>query len=235
MRTYLMRFLVTALIISLVSAPHAMAENKPPIDDLLADTAERLEETETMDFVLELEGTIFVDGAETIELSSAEGVMQRPNRVDVTFTAVVLDRQQISIRMINIGDDSWITDIVTGQWVPSPPEFGYNPSVLYDDEHGFGPVMSRMNDPEIVGSDEINDRDAWHISATADGEIIQKMTSNTMQGSELSLDVWVDKETNDILQIDISEPTDEGIEDPATMTLKLSNHDKDVTIEQPTD
>src|SRR5699024_6963155 len=140
MRTYLMRFLVTALIISLVSAPHAMAEDEPPIDDLLADTAERLEETETMDFVLELEGTIFVDGAETIELSSAEGVMQRPNRVDVTFTAVVLDRQQISIRMINIGDDSWITDIVTGQWVPSPPEFGYNHSVLSDDEHDFGPL-----------------------------------------------------------------------------------------------
>lgn len=235
MRTFLLKFLVSALIIVLVSAPNAMAQDDPAIEDVLADTAERLEETETMEFVMELEGTTYVDGAETIQLLGAEGVMQRPDRVDVTFTAIVLDRQQISIRMINIGDDSWITDIVTGQWVPSPPEFGYNPSILYDEEFGLGPVMSRMNDPEISGTDEIDGRDAWHITATADGDIIKAMTSDTMRGSEHALDIWVDQETNDILQISITEPTDEDLEDPATLTLKLSEHDEDVTIEQPTD
>lgn len=235
MRKYLLNFMVTALIITLIAAPNAMAQDDPAVEDLLADTAERLDETETMEFVMELEGTTYVDGAETIQLLSAEGVMQRPDRVDVTFTAVVLDRQQISIRMINIGDDSWITDIVTGQWVPSPPEFGYNPSILYDEELGLGPVMSRMNNPEISGSEEIDDRDAWHISATADGDIIKAMTSDTLRGSEHTLDIWIDQETNDILQISIAEPTDEDLEDPATLTLKLSEHDEDVTIEQPTD
>lgn len=233
MRKRLFNLLFTALVVLAVAVPPAFAQDEPGIDDLIADTAARLDETDSMSFEMELEGTMFVDDAESIQLKSAEGIMQRPDRVDVTFTAIVLGSQQISIRMKSIGDESWITDIVTGFWVPSPPEFGYNPSVLYDDEDGLGPVMERMNDPEIVGSEEIDGRDAWHVSATADGEIIATMTSGTMEGSIMSLDIWIDKETNDILQISISEPTDEDIEDPTTLTLKLSDHGKEVTIEPP--
>lgn len=235
MRKHLFNILFSALIIASVAVPTALAQDDPSVEDVLAAATERLNETETMDFVMELEGTTYVDAAETIQLLSAEGTMQRPDRVDVTFTAIVLGRQQISIRMINIGDDSWITDIVTGKWVTSPPEFGYNPSILYDEEDGLGPVMERMNEPEIAGSEEIDGKDAWHITATADGEIIKVMTSDTLRGSEHTLDIWVDKETNDILQISIAEPTDEDLEDPATLTLKLSEHDKDVTIEPPTE
>lgn len=235
MRKRLINFILTALIVSSISLPAALAQDEPVVEDLLADSAQRLQETETMSFEMELEGTTYVDDAGTIQLLSADGVMQRPDRVDVTFTAVVLGRQQISIRMINIGDEAWITDIVTGQWVPSPPEFGYNPSILYDDVHGLGPVMERMNDPEVAGSEEIDGRDAWHVTATAEGEIISVMTSGTMRGSEQTLDIWIDKETHDILQIRISEPTDEDLEDPATLTLKLSEHDEDMNIEQPTD
>ncbi len=232
MRTLLKIFLTLTAVFALV-APTAMAQDEPDVNELLDTSAERLAETETMSFKMELEGTTYVDAANTIQLLGAEGVMQRPDRVDVTFTAEVLGSQQISIRMINIGEDSWITDIVTGKWVSSPPEFGYNPSVLFSDEDGLGPVMGRMNDPQIAGSEEIDGKDAWHVTATVDGEVSSAMTSGTMKGSVQSLDVWIDKETNDILQIRIGEPTDEDIEDPATWTLKLADHDEDVKIEQP--
>lgn len=225
--------LILAIVLS-VSVQHVFADD-PSVDDVLNGAAERLVETESMTFVMELDGTTYVDDAETIQLIGAEGVMQRPDRVDVTFTAVFLGGPQISIRMITIGEEAWITDIVTGKWVSSPPEFGYNPAVLYDDEYGLGPVMSRMNDPEIAGSEEIDGTDAWHIVATVDGEVTEAMTSGTMRGTVQSLDIWIDKETNDILQIRIGEPLDEDLEDPATWTLILSNHDQDVTIEQPAD
>lgn len=233
MRKRLFNLLFTALMVVAVSTPAAFAADDPNVDDVLSDAATRLDETESMSFVMEIEGTTYVDEAKTIQLKSAEGVMQRPDRVDVTFTAIVLGSQQISIRMKSVGDESWITDIVTGRWVSSPPEFGYNPSILYDDEHGLGPVMSRMEDPEIVGSEEIDGRDAWHIQAKADGETISIMTSGAMRGSVHDLDIWIDKETNDILQVRISEPTDEDLEDPAKLTLTLSDHDKEVTIEPP--
>lgn len=233
MRNRILNLLLSLLVVGSISAPAVLAEDTPNVYDVLTNAADRLADTDNMEFTMALEGTTYVDELKTIQLLGAEGVMQRPDKVDVTFTAMVLGRQQISIRMINIGDDSWITDILTGQWVTSPPEFGYNPSILFSDEQGLGPVIGRMNDPEIVGSEKINDRDTWYISATADGDVTEAMTSGTMRGSVQKLELWIDKETNDILQIRISEPTDEDLEDPATWTLTLSEHDKDVTIEQP--
>lgn len=227
--------LTLAFLIATVSLPAMVAAQDTEVGSILDSAAETINETESMAFVMKLEGTTYVDADENIQLIGAEGVMQRPDRADVIFTAEFMGMQQISIRMITIGEDSWITDIVTGQWVPSPPEFGYNPSVLYDDEHGLGPVMSRMNDPEVAGSEEIDGKDAWHIVATVDGEVTELMTAGTMRGSVQSLELWIDKETNDILQIRISEPEDEDLEDPATWTLILTDHNEEVNIEQPGD
>ncbi len=226
---------LTILMLTLITAvaPLAIAAADPKVEDVLADAAAHLEDSETMAFTMELEGTTYVDEANTIQLLGAEGIMQRPDKVDVTFTALVLGRQQISIRMITIGEEAWITDIVTGKWVTSPPEFGYNPAILYDEKLGLGPVMSRMDEPELEGSEEIEDRDAWHITATVDGEVTSAMTSGTMRGSTQDLDLWIDKETNDILRIRIAEPTDEDLEDPAVWTLTLFDHDKDVKIDRP--
>lgn len=232
--------LTTTILVIMITAlagftPMTSFAQDPAIDEILSGAADRLEETESMAFTMELEGTTYVDGAETIKLEGAEGTMQRPDRVDVTFTAEVLGSQQISIRMITIGEDAWITDIVTGKWVSSPPEFGYNPSVLYDAEDGLGPLMDQMSDPTLEDSEEIDGRDTWHVSSTVDGDAISAMTSGTMRGNAQSVDLWIDKETNDILRIKIAEPTDEDLEDPATWTLTLSKHDEDVSIEDPTE
>lgn len=231
----MIRYLVTLIstIIAVGLLPIQALAQDPKVEDVLSAASTRLTEVETMAFTMELEGTTYVDEADTIQLLNAEGVMQRPDKVDVTFTALVLNTQQISIRMITIGDKAWITDIVTGKWVPSPPEFGYNPSILYDDRDGLGPVMSRMDDPQIEGSEEVDGKDAWHITATVDGEVTSAMTSGTMRGSRQELDLWIDKETNDILRIRIAEPTDEDLEDPAVWVLNLTDHNEDVKIEQP--
>ena len=211
----------------------ATADDEPVVEDILTAASAQLDATDSMSFKMEIEGTTYVDEAGTIQLLGAEGVMQRPDKVDVTFTALVLGVQQISIRMITIGEEAWITDIVTGKWVTSPPEFGYNPAILYDDTDGLGPVMSRMDSPEVVGTDEIDGRDAWHITATVDGTVTEKMTSGTMRGTKQTLELWIDKENNNILRIKIGEPTDEDLEDPATWTLTLSDHGKDMKIERP--
>ena len=226
---------LTLLTLFMVStmAPLSISAADPKVEDILTDAADRLEDSESMAFTMELEGTTYVDEANTIQLLGAEGIMQRPDRVDVTFTALVLGRQQISIRMITIGEEAWITDIVTGKWVTSPPEFGYNPAILYDDELGLGPVMSRMDDPKLEDSEKIDGHEAWHISATVDGEVTSAMTSGTMRGTTQDLDLWIDKKTNDILRIRIAEPVDEDIEDPAVWTLNLFDHNKDVKIDKP--
>ena len=41
---------------------------------------------------------------------------------DSDFQAEVLDRT-ISLQLITVGDKSWTTNILTGEWEPAPLEF----------------------------------------------------------------------------------------------------------------
>jgi outer membrane lipoprotein-sorting protein len=203
------------------------------VEEILENASQRLLDTETMAFRMSIDGSTYIDEAETLRLLNARGTMARPDRVDVEFQVEVIGTQRISIRMITIGDDSWTTDIVTGRWVVAQDEFGYNPAVLYDNQDGLGPVMGRMQDTEIVGTEEISNVEAYRIRGTVTDEVIEPLTAGTMDGSEITVELWVDGETWNIMRLTVAEPTDEGLDDPATWTMNLGEHDEQVTIERP--
>jgi hypothetical protein len=159
--------------------------------------------------------------------------MSRPDRVDVEFQIEVAGAPRVSIRMITVGDESWTTDIVTGRWVQAQEEFGYNPSVLYDNQNGLGPVMGRLSNPELIGVEEVGGGEAYHIRGMATEEVIDPMTMGTMKGSEIEINVWIDGDSWNLVKVTVAEPADEGFESPATWTLSLGDHDEQVTIEPP--
>ena len=204
-----------------------------PVSDILENSSQRLADTESVAFRMQVDGATYIDSARTLRLLNARGTMSRPDRVDVEFQIEVAGAPQVSIRMITIGEEAWTTDIVTGRWVEAQEEFGYDPSVLYDNQDGLGPVMGRILDPELIGIEEIDDHETYHIRGMATEEIIGPLTAGTMKGSEIEVNVWIDGETWNLVRVTVAEPTDEGIEDPATWTLGLGEHDEQVTIERP--
>lgn len=204
-----------------------------PVNEILANASTRLAETESIRFGMEIEGTTYIDDSRTLRLLNARGTMARPDRVDVEFQIEVAGAPRVSIRMITIGEDAWTTDIVTGRWVEAQEEFGYNPSVLYDNQDGLGPVMGKLSNPELIGIDDLDGVEAYHIRGTATQEIIDPLTSGTMNGDEIIVDVWIAGETWNLMKVTVAEPEDEGIDDPATWTLTLGDHDEQVTIERP--
>lgn len=208
-------------------------ENDVHVDEVLENASQRLLETETMAFRMSVDGSTYIDEAETLRLLNARGTMARPDRVDVEFQVEVIGTQRISIRMITIGEDSWTTDIVTGRWVVAQDEFGYNPAILYDNQDGLGPVMGRMQDPEIVGTEEVGNVETYRIRGTVSDDVIEPLTAGTMDGSEITVELWVDGANWNIMRLTVAEPTDEGLEDPATWTMNLGEHDEQVTIERP--
>lgn len=203
------------------------------VEDVLSNASERLADTSSMRFSMDIEGDTIIDPAGTMRLLNAKGTMARPDRVDVQFQIEVVGSQTVSIRMITIGPKAWTTDIVTGQWVTAPREFGYNPAVLYDNQNGLGPVIGNIENPELVGIDEVNDRQVYHVSGTSPSDVIDPMTANTMQGENIGIDLWIDGETWDLVRLQVKEPDDSGNENPATWTMNLSRHDEDVTIDPP--
>jgi hypothetical protein len=210
-----------------------LAEGDPDAATVLSKASTRLSEVNTLHFTLEIEGTTYIDESESIQLESAEGDLARPDKVATEFKVSLFGVGTVSIRMITIGESSWTTDLITGNWTDAPPEFGYNPSVLYDNQNGLGPVTGKMTRTKVAGSESIDDHDTWHITGVATGEIMEPLTAGTMAGDEIGVELWIDKETFDIHRVKVVEPRTDDKDDPATWTLNLSEFDEKVTIEAP--
>lgn len=227
------------VILGLISnAPAALAGDATPAaaDDaraILARASDRLADTQTVKFELEIDGDSWIDDNHTMRLIAANGDLARPDKVDVEFQVNLLGAQNVSIRMITIGDKSWTTDLLTGKWGPSPPEFGYNPAVLFDNQNGLGPVAGRLRAPTVESSEKVGGREAWKITGTVDETTIEPLTSGVIKGDEIAISLWVDKENDNILRIVLKEPEIEGKEHPATWTMTLTDHDSDIEIEAP--
>lgn len=202
---------------------------------ILADASARLAEVESLHFTLDIDGETFIDETQAIQLVSAEGDLARPDKVVVEFKISLFGASTVSIKMVTIGEDSWTTDLITGNWGDAPPEFGYNPSVLYDNQNGLGPVMGKVESPELHETEEVNDREAYRITGTVADDVIGPLTAGTMTGESVEIELWIDVETHDLLRVKVVEPESDDKEHPATWELNLSRFNEKVTIEPPID
>jgi lipoprotein LprG len=159
--------------------------------------------------------------------------MARPDRVDVEFQVHLFGAGTVTIKMVTIGDRSWTTNLLTGNWEDAPEEFGYNPSILYDNQNGLGPVMGKITEPTLVGTESVNGRDAYRIKGTATEDVMDPLTANTMEGDQIGIELWIDGETWNLLRVVLREPERGDDTDPATWTMNLTDHDQQVSIEPP--
>ena len=210
----------------------ATPELTPAPAVLLELASKRLAETQSVHFALDVQGETFIDTGRNIRLLSAEGDLQRPDRVRTAFQAEVMDRA-ISLQLITIGKQSWTTNILTGEWDNAPLEFAYQPDVLFSTQDGIGPVMGRVHNVERLEDEEIEGGSAYHLRATVDQSVVGPLTYYTITGSPVTVDLWIDQESHDLVRARLSEPPGPERPNPAVWTLNLSHHGQDVSIEPP--
>lgn len=204
----------------------------PTPEELLRTASKRLGETPSVHFTLEVQGDTFIDSGGNIRLLGAEGDLKRPDRVHTTFQAEVMGRT-ITLQLITIGEESWTTNILTGEWEPAPLEFAYRPDVLFSTQDGIGPVMGRVEELTRLPDEDVAGRPAYHLQARVDEEVVGPLTYYTISGSPVSVDLWIDRETADLLRARLSEPPGDERPEPAVWTLDLSHHGADISIEPP--
>ena len=87
--------------------------------------------------------------------------------------------------------------------------------------------VERLDDEDISG------RPTYHLRAIVDEETVGPLTYYTITGSPVTVDLWIDRDTHDLLLAQLSEPPGEERPHPAVWTLELSHHGEDITIEPP--
>jgi hypothetical protein len=229
-------FLVVSLALVLAAcstdSPEPTPDDPATAAEILSWASSRLAETPSVHFTLEVEGETFIDTSRAIRLVGAEGDLVRPDKVSVQFQAEVVGRT-ITIQLITIGDSSWTTNILTGNWEPAPLEFTYRPDILFSTQEGIGPVMSAVTDAQRLDDVELAGRPAYHVQGIVEQDVVGPLTYYSMRGSPVTVELWIDRETSDLLRAQLAEPPGEDRPRPATWTLDLSHHGEEFTISPP--
>ncbi len=105
--------------------------------------------------------------------------------------------------------------------------------MLFDDQDGLGPVAGRLENPDLLDVETIGGRETWPVQGTVDNDTISSLTSGTVDGDIITVTLWIDQDTSNVLQLQVAEPEDNEKENPATWTMRLTGHNQDVTIERP--
>lgn len=200
---------------------------------LLQSASTRLADTPSLHFTIKIDGDAYIDDKNTIRLIEAEGDVVRPDRVIASFKVNVLNTVNASVSMITIGDQHWSTDLITGKWISAPAEFSYDPAKLFDNTVGIGPVMSQVTNATIVGEESMDGHKVTHVHADVPQALIAGITSDTMVGDTISVDLWIDSTSFDLIRVQLAEPKDNGKDHPATWTLDLSKHGEPIQINPP--
>lgn len=207
--------------------PSAVAIEDQSPEEIIAQAVERWNATESAHFTLEVDGATYLDDEEQIELSEAEGDLARPQSVEAT-AQIAISLVTIDVSLIFIGEEAYMTDFLTGNWGPAPDDFSYNPALLLSETDGLGPVLQELQEPQVIGLEQVDGVDAVHMSGTVTQDMIDDLTAGAILGDVIGVDIWFDAEKLDVVQLNLAEP-----DDGTTWIIRLSNHNEPVTIEAP--
>ena len=84
-------------------------------------------------------------------------------------------------------------------------EDSFNAVDIFDEEVGLPAILRGLEEPEFVGEGPIEDVQSYQISAASDGEDLSNLVGGALEPGPMSIDVWVTKDTKEVVHITITE------------------------------
>ena len=90
-----------------------------------------------------------------------------------------------------------------------------------------------MREVEALPAEQVAGQDAYHLRGKVDRAAIEPITSGTIDGDTVMVDLWIAKSSSDLLKLVITEPQMANKAKPAVWTLTFEQYDQPVTITKP--
>jgi hypothetical protein len=200
-------------------------------DSILDQAAERFAELETAKFELDGTGYIELDEIGEVSLNDAEGQIERPDRaeIDIAVDTAIAD---VPVTVVTYNGEVYIKDPVANSTHTAPDDFQFNPAIMFDEDEGIPALIRSVEDAELLDEDEdVEGRSAYKIYGIIEGDLIQRATAGTFPTTDdVDFNVWIDKETYDVLKIVAEDPTEET---DSTWEMWIYDHNEPVEIDDP--
>ncbi len=176
-------------------------------------------------------GPAYMDQAQTLNFASAVGDYQAPNAIDARLTVQSND-VTLEIRTIAVGQEQWITNPLNQRWEQLPPDWGFNPAILFDPALGWQPLLKQdISQVRLLETTSFGGRSRYRLQATAAGDRVLALLGGVAGRDAVPVEFFVDVASFHIVQMKFSTASAAGA--PSDWLLQFSDFDKAVDITPP--
>jgi len=203
----------------------------PDPASITAASAIAMGDTESVRFELERTGApVYIDQVEQLALNSVVGQFEVPGSAQAVLEVEVDGGLISELGAVALDDEIWLSNPITGEYEPLPTGIDVDPSMFFDPRNGWKPLMEDLSDVELIGIEERDGADRYHISATAPADRVEVITAGLVSDQDVEIDFWIQPVTG---QVRTAEFTTTIGGDDVGWSLELSDYGDDFDIQPP--
>ncbi|MGI9621968.1 MAG: LppX_LprAFG lipoprotein [Acidimicrobiales bacterium] len=203
-------------------------ELPPDTDTILAASAQAMGQVESVAFLLERGGApVYIDDGESLAVDNADGRVAVPGKAEALIGITINDSLSTQLGAIAVDGETWLSNPITGEFEPLPPSYDIDPTLFFDPQGGWQPLIEGLVGAELLSTDS---DDGYHIRGTAPAENIEIVTARLVKGQDVVVDLWIDP--NSAL-VNLAEFDTESGGETTSWSLRLSDYGADFEISPP--
>ncbi len=207
-----------------------------PPEDIVSLSAERMIEMDGFHFIVDRTGLpAYLDPDDTISFRRAEGFYAAPDK-GIAEVRVIAPGFITDVSVVSIEDIQWETNLLTNEWNQLPPNWGFNPTVLFDAEIGIQSILvSDMMNHVFVGHEKLDNGskiNLYVVEGDLAGDRMTQMSYGLIGPEQMRVKLWIAPETFELHRALITDPNQEG-EESTVWQVDFKDFDRIVDIEPP--
>lgn len=221
------------LLVGLGCRETAVADLPP--ETIVQNAAERMNSLDGFRFLIVRDGApAYVDPpVNQLIFRQAEGDFVAPDKAQALVRVLGLGLVT-EVRVVTVAEIQWQTNPLTGQWEELPPDLGFNPAVLFDEQVGLQTVLAEdMFNLALVGIETLEDGPNgrfYHVRGELLGDRLFTMSGTLIGPQAVTADLWIAPESFELVRAIVTEPE---AEEPSIWQVDFSEFGEVVPISPP--
>lgn len=214
-------------------------DEEPPVpspEEIVRQTADHLNQLSAFHFTIERTGApAFLDPDGLIAFRRAEGDYVAPDKARAVIN-VTVPGFATEVSVISIGASQWQTNVLTGAWEELPPNWGFNPIVLFDPDVGLPAILQNdLSNLQLIGNEQLDnnaDKLIYKLTADVAGEAVYEMSGTLIGPDPVTAELWISPDTFELNRILITEPVPDS-DEPTLWQVDFTQFNQAVEIAPP--
>ncbi len=208
-----------------------------PPAELVSKAAASMDGLRGFHFVIDRSGApAYIDSRQTLSFRRAEGLYAAPDRAQAQVR-LILPGLVTDVNVVSVGAVQWETNPLSGEWVELPPDWGFNPTVLFREDVGLPAILAAdLTDMTVADPERLEDGPdmlLYKVTGIVSGERLYEMSGSLIGPDPVQVTLWIEPESFVIHRIVAVEPVPDS-EEPSVWQVEFSQFDAVFEIEPPT-